>query len=142
MKILMKRMTGKLLSCLSVLLFTATTATANNLPIYDQTETDVTVTKQNPSFVLKLSANPTTGYTWILKEYDKVLITPVKHEYQVSKSNKGLVGAPGFDYWTFKVKPAAVVGSLNTKLKMVYVRPWEEGKIAKQIEFVITAKVK
>lgn len=111
-------------------------ADEKDAPVYDQSKTTVMVTSAQPVFIIKLKSNPTTGYTWQLHDYDKTLITPVRHRY-VAPDTK-LMGAPGFDLWTFKVKPEAFVVPHRTSLRLVYVRPWEENQIASDVEFVVT----
>lgn len=80
------------------------------------------VSAASPVFILKLKSNPTTGFSWFMREYDDRLIIPIKHAYQ-SPTGK-LMGAPGYDIWTFKVKPAGFVVPQQTVLRMVYARPW------------------
>lgn len=80
------------------------------------------VTSAHPEFILKLKSNPTTGFSWFLREYDDKLITPVKHVFQ--KPTGKLIGAPGYDLWTFKVKPAGFTVPQQTMMRMVYARPW------------------
>lgn len=82
----------------------------------------VMISPSNPTFTLKLKANPTTGYAWYLRDYDDDLIAPVKREFQ--KPDSKLAGAPGFDVWTFKVKPLAFQVPRQTAIRMVYARPF------------------
>jgi inhibitor of cysteine peptidase len=100
-------------------------------------QTTFTVTKQQPQFVVKLKANPTTGYSWSLKKYDSKYLKPLKHYYQASTSQ--LVGAPGFEFWTFQVKPAAFKAHKKMTIQMMYARPWEKGKggVKKSIQVVV-----
>lgn len=119
-----------------ILSSTAAIAAESDPLVYDQTKTAVMVTKAQPVFIIKLKSNPTTGYTWQLREYDKSLITPVRHQYVAPDSK--LMGAPGFDLWTFKVKNNAFVVPHRTTIRLVYVRPWEENQNAAEAEFVVT----
>lgn len=111
-------------------------AAETDAPVYDQSKTTLMVTRAQPVFIIKLQSNPTTGYVWQLRDYDKSLVLPVRHRY-VAPDTK-LMGAPGFDLWTFKVKPEAFSPPHRTTVRLVYVRPWEETKVASEVEFVVT----
>ena len=90
--------------------------------VYMADKPDITVSAAQPTFSLKLKANPTTGYVWLLRDYDASLVTPVSHQYQ--KPNAKLIGAPGYDLWTFKMKPAAFIVPRQTTVRMIYTRPF------------------
>lgn len=107
---------------------------------YTEDKTSISVNVKDPVFVLKLKSNPTTGYTWFLREYDSTLITPVKNEYV--QPNKKLIGAPGFENWTFKVKPAGFTVPQQTTIRMVYTRPWQSNDSGTQLVFRITTQGK
>lgn len=96
---------------------------------------DVMVTAKQPEFVIKLKSNPTTGYTWFLQDYDTNLIAPVKHSFQAPNTN--LVGASGYEEWTFRVKPAGFVVPRQINLSFIYARPWKGGGTANQMVFHI-----
>lgn len=90
------------------------------VPVFTADKPYVAITSSNASFVLKLKSNPTTGYAWYLRDYDDDLIVPIKRDYQKPETN--LAGAPGFELWTFKVKPSAFVVPQQTAIRMVYAR--------------------
>ena len=104
--------------------------------VYDQSKTSIVVSKKQPVFIIKLVSNPTTGYTWLLRSYDKMLLNPLKHEFKAPKQH--LVGAPGYEIWMFRVKPEAFTAPHRTEIHMVYARPWEAGKDIKETVFVVT----
>src|SRR3990167_7048839 len=104
--------------------------------VYELNDTTIHVTSVAPVFIIKLKSNPTTGYTWQLRDYDKSLITPVRHQYVAPDSK--LIGAPGFDLWPFKVKAAAFSVPHRTSIRLIYVRPWEESQSASEADFVVT----
>jgi len=108
----------------------------NDNNVYTESKTNITVTSSQPEFVLKLKSNPTTGYAWYLREYDKTLITAVKHNYQASAKN--LIGASGFEFWTFRVKPAGFAVPQQTTIRMVYARPWQGSDNSTQVVFRIS----
>ena len=106
---------------------------AKSEAIYSENKTNITVTAQQPEFVLKLKSNPTTGYSWFLQEYNANLITPVKHFFQ--PPTNGLIGAGGVEFWIFRVLPAAFAIPQQMTIRMRYARPWEKDKSAMQIVF-------
>jgi inhibitor of cysteine peptidase len=106
---------------------------------YTEDKSAIIATAKKPEFIIKLNSNPTTGYGWFLRSYDSNLVMPVKHVYVAP--DKKLVGAPGYELWTFRIKPAALVVPQQTMITLVYARPWEtesqEG--AMQKVFTVTA---
>lgn len=95
---------------------------------------------QHPEFSIRLKSNPTTGYSWFLLGYDANLIQPVTHSF-VAPTNKKLIGAPGFEVWTFRVKPNGFTVPMQTAIRFVYARPWEaDDNQTKQVVFQITTR--
>ncbi|MCX5780975.1 MAG: protease inhibitor I42 family protein [Firmicutes bacterium] len=74
------------------------------------------------TFIIALSSNPTTGFSWTLKNAgDGQLITPVVNFYlSDAAQNQSLVGQGGKEYWQFKALQAG-----STDLQLIYARPWE-----------------
>ena len=85
----------------------------------------IVVVKAKPEFTIILQANPTTGYSWSLKNYDAHVLVPVERKV-VPPVNKKLMGAPGYEEWTFKVKSDGFVVPQTTTIVLIYSRPWEE----------------
>lgn len=108
--------------------------------VYTEKNPNIAVLSSHPQFEIKLSSNPTTGYSWFLQEYNARLLEPVKHVYQAPENKNGLVGAPGFERWTFRVKSASFVVPQQTKIRFVYVRPWETADSVKQQVFTVTIR--
>lgn len=109
------------------------------------TASDTTYTDEKPNivlnskqmeFVVKLKSNPTTGYSWFLRDYDENLLVPVKHGREAATG--GLIGAPGYETFTFKVKPIATVVPQETSLRFVYMRPWTGIENSTQTVFHVT----
>lgn len=71
------------------------------------------------SLVISLPGNPTTGFTWEVKDLDATILEQVG-ETQFDSSNPGLVGAGGTLTLTYKAIQAG-----STTLTLVYHRPWE-----------------
>lgn len=102
---------------------TSTPATTTS-SVYTEDKQNIVVSKNHPEFVIKLKSNPTTGYSWFLHEYDINLIMPVKHNFQAAEQK--LIGAPGFEFWTFRIKPAGFVVPQQSIIRMIYSRPWQD----------------
>lgn len=107
-------------------------------PIYTEDKTNISVTQVQPQFVIRLKSNRTTGYSWFLQEYDAALITPLKHQYE--SPNTKLLGAPGYDVWTFSVKPIGFNVPKVTQIRFIYIRPWEKEADEKQVVFRISTE--
>lgn len=103
---------------------------------YGAADKNILVEASNPTFVIKLKSNPSTGYAWFIREYDSNLLEIVGHEYQ--PANKKLIGASGSDFWTFKVKADAFKFPQQTTVSLVYARPWAASKEAEKLKFTIS----
>jgi len=112
----------------------------NNDNIYTEDKTNILVTAAQPQFTIKLKSNPTTGYSWFLREYDSNLVSPVKHTFQ--HADQGLMGAPGYELWTFKMKPAALVVPQQTIIRFNYARPWTSTDTSTQLVFHVVTQSK
>ena len=105
------------------------------VPIGQEKQDDMTNTiKATPGeeFVIKLDANPTTGYEWQLaKPIDDSKIKLINSEYVPDMTS--LVGSGGTSVWTFK---ALQVGKAQLSFK--YFRSWEKDKApAKEKTYVV-----
>lgn len=106
------------------------------MPVITETPQTIQINPYQPQFTLRLPANPTTGYTWALKQYDTHLLALVKNEFLPPDSN--CIGASGYEIWTFKAKPAAFAKPMSTTVTLEYARSWEKqaGKVA---EFTVVS---
>lgn len=111
-----------------------------NNQVYGDDKTNIAITPAQPTFTLKLKSNPTTGYSWFLREYDAGIIAPVKHQYIAPE--KPMPGAPGVECWTFKVKPAGFVVPQQTVIRLIYARPWQGNDGATQVVFRVSTQGK
>lgn len=82
----------------------------------------ILVKQSAPTFSIILRSNPTTGFMWILRDYDNNLITPIRKIFYSSKTK--LIGAGGYEKWTFRVNPKAFAVPQTTGVTLVYARPW------------------
>lgn len=124
--------------------FCAFSFAAIESPSADNSYTDdhhgIIVTADKPQFTIKLQSNPTTGYSWFLRKYDANLITPLSHAFHAPA--RQLVGAPGFEVWKFRAKPAAFIVPQRTALYFVYTRPWSATVEEKELVFKIATQGK
>lgn len=108
---------------LSLCLLISTMSCAD-IKIFSISKTNtILVEKNQPTFIIKLKANPTTGYSWSLQKYEAKLITLLDHHYQ--KLNSRLIGSGGFEIWKFKANMRAFSGAHKTDLYFKYARSWE-----------------
>lgn len=98
----------------------------------------IVVKKTSPSFDIILQSNPTTGFTWSLKNYDSQIIKPVANKYFPPKN--GLIGSAGYDKWTFMVKPGGFVVPQTTSITLIYARPWDQQSAQATNFKVVTVK--
>lgn len=111
---------------------------AENTPIFNSPKNKIIVSQKNPTFTITLQSNPTTGFSWKLKSYDKNLVTFVDHKF-IAPQNKKLMGAPGYELWTFKANKGNYKVNQVGHVKMEYARPWtKEGATLKS--FVVIVK--
>ncbi len=82
----------------------------------------MTVNPDEGRFVVKLAANPTTGFQWSVVKYDKNLLTLSSSEYQ--KPQTHLIGAGGQMVFTFTLNKGKSYPD-KTNLVFKYARSWE-----------------
>lgn len=108
--------------------------------IFNSPKDKIIVSQQNPTFTITLQSNPTTGFSWKLKSYDKNLVTFLNHKF-VAPQDKKLVGAPGYEVWTFKANKANDRVNQVGHVSMEYARPWtKEGAITQSFIIVVKRK--
>lgn len=89
-------------------------------------EKTILVNRSKPYFSIIVKSNPTTGFSWVLKNYDSELITPVRRRFYQYDKKSLMVGASGYEKWVFRVKPAAFLVPQITSINLMYMRPWDE----------------
>ena len=75
--------------------------------------------KSGANFSIYLEGNPTTGYNWQVKDYDRKIIEQVGKEDYKSEGDK--IGSGG--HYTFNFK---ALSPGETKWELDYLRSWEE----------------
>ena len=121
-------------------------ATSKNKPLlnvvnlYTEETPNFLIDAKRPTFIIKLKSNPTTGYSWFLHEYDSNLILPIKHSYQAGE--KKLMGAPGYEFWTFRIKRNGFIVPHQTGIRFIYARPAQGSDNSTQLVFRISTQGK
>ena len=110
-----------------------------NLKIYTEDTPNILVNVQQPQFIIKLKSNPSTGYSWFLREHDDALVQPIKHQFE-KNPQASLMGAPGYEIWTFKIKPQGFAVPQQSTLRFVYARPNQGSDGSSQLVFHITTE--
>ena len=88
----------------------------------------------NQEFVIALGSNLTTGYRW-QESHDETMLELVKSGYEMGEeAEQGMVGTGGIDYFRFKA-----VKTGETKITLIYKRPWEEQPIEQKV-FIVDIK--
>lgn len=82
--------------------------------------------------ILKLDANPSTGYNWKIQELDEKILPLTSKDYQQNEAPAGMVGVPGVETFSFKA-----IKKGETILSLVYSRG---GDIAEDFQITVTVK--
>lgn len=91
-----------------------------SLIAYGADSMTLNVDTNSEQFQVKLPANPTTGFQWTVKHYDKTILQLSNSQYIAPQTQ--LMGAGGEMVFTFKL-----VGTSpkSTSLEFSYARSWE-----------------
>ncbi len=120
-----------------IALLTACDASPSHTIVVTDEANGTTVSlRPGQTLVVRLKANPTTGYRWeLIKVNQAILKLTGKAGYTPSISDQQIVGSGGTAEWRFEA-----VGSGTTVLTLHYLRPWtSNAKPAKM--FSLTVKV-
>ena len=128
-----------LIALMSSEIFADKTNPADNLSnFYTEAKPNISVDASHPQFTIQLKSNPTTGYSWFLREYNSRLITPLKHKF-IAPTQK-LIGAGGFEQWTFRVNAAGFTVPQQMTIRFVYARPWQGADNSTQVVFRVSTR--
>lgn len=101
------------IALLCTLFFCVSVFASTQAPVFTSHKKPIVVTQKNPEFNIILKSNPSTGFSWSVLKHDHFIIALVGHKYVAPKNTK-LLGAPGYDVWTFKaVYPTTYKFSVN-----------------------------
>lgn len=76
-------------------------------------------------FVISLPANPSTGFSWTVVNYDKKIIKFIKAKYRANKNSRHFVGAGGVSDFYFACLPG-IQRPNSTDVELKYARSWEK----------------
>ena len=93
----------------------------------------VTVDAHAPQFIISLPANPTTGFKWVVKQYDATHFNYLKNEYTADAPKR--IGSGGHSVFTFSRK-VGVNYPKRSKMIFSYARSWEEKSSTEQVVIV------
>ncbi len=82
----------------------------------------VSVDSSSPTFVIRLAANPSTGFKWKLTQYDMKTLKLTDSKYIAAKSE--LIGASGEMQFTFALIPGQIYPK-STQMIFCYARSWD-----------------
>lgn len=99
---------------------------------YAGTTPVVPVSASMQEFIISLPANPSTGFSWTVVNYDKKIIRFIKVKYRVNKNSRHLIGAGGMSDFYFSCIPH-IKRPKSTDVELKYARSWEKkpGNITK-----------
>lgn len=126
----------KRLLCL-LLLGIMNTVFADNAQYADPTK-PIIVKAEQPVFSIRLKSNRTTGYQWIYDADHSSLFVAATHEAYQAPSNTKLMGAPGYEIWTFTVQKAAFAVPTTAKITLLNARPWDMAISKKMVITVVS----
>lgn len=81
----------------------------------------INVDPNQTQFVITLPANPTTGYQWTVKKYDKSFLQLISSHYVAPQTK--LIGAGGNMLFTFELIKGKAYPQ-NTEMLFKYAQPW------------------
>ncbi len=104
-------------------------ATPNEIRVATKDNGQRVVLQEGEILAVELVANPSTGYAWEVAEIDDQLLSPLgapqfDPTVALAENSPPLVGAPEWQTMYFAARAAG-----ETKLKLVYRRPWEKDAV-------------
>lgn len=106
-------------------------------PVYSESRSNIIVSAHRPYFRITLKSNPSTGYSWNLQKYDRHLFVLIHHSSHAGHHRK-MVGVPGYESWTFRVKPSAFFLPHRSRIEFVSGQSWEGGNRGGRVAFHVT----
>lgn len=85
----------------------------------------IVVKSDMPEFDIRLPANASTGYSWILLDDVAKRFSSIAESYKQSDSSDSKLGSGGIDTWHFKLSQSAFRYPHIIQLHFIYARPWE-----------------
>jgi inhibitor of cysteine peptidase len=117
----MLRKTLSLVTLTLVLIFITACSSSKQVNLTAADKDSQVDVRAGDQIIITLDSNPSTGYTWEVKDLNTTILEQVGDPV-FSSSNPGLVGSVGSLTITFKALKAG-----TATLTLVYHRPWETG---------------
>jgi inhibitor of cysteine peptidase len=102
--------------------------------VYGADDTSISV-KSGETFVVKLEANPTTGYEWSAAISDESVVTLEKSDYVPDDTSGDVVGSGGMQTLTFKAQKSG-----TATIDLVYQQSWEPKDDDQHLQYTVTVK--
>lgn len=119
--------------------FLSMTAYGAQSPLMTEPTKSIVVQPNQKTIVLRLRSNPTTGYSWYFESTKPAWLRVVSRQFVAPKTQ--LVGAPGYEEWTFGVPKLSGSIPRIASIVMRYARPWDiKGSKPTTFYVVFTAK--
>ena len=102
----------------------------------------ITLAQDKNEVVLRLTSNPSTGYSWQPYSYDTKVFKKVDHSFIPGDAPPGRVGVPGTEEWIFVLDPEARKEQAGTSTRIVlqYQRSGEKGEPYEEKNYEIQFK--
>jgi predicted secreted protein len=95
---------------------------------FTDTQKPIVLHRSNQPFKIILKSNPTTGYIWVLDQFDALSVKPIKRTYHtpemMNAKHQTIVGAPGYEEWMFVLNKSTMTVPRLTKITFCMMRPW------------------
>jgi len=104
-------------------------------PIYSDPGTVITVSSGSPVFTITQPANPTTGYSWSIKNYDSSLLKLIAVDYRGFSTSAQMPGSGGNEVFVFQAQPQAFTTQGSTQITLVYARSFAPQDNPKTVVF-------
>jgi len=102
-------------------------------PVYTKADKEITVSK-GQAFIVRLDSNPTTGFTWMLKDDAAPEgLELLGCKYTRTAVSPRVIGSGGVDSFAFRAQRSGSV-----KLELQHVRPWLPRPDGSDAEFSVS----
>lgn len=118
-----KQIAGWLTLIVASFMHTCQADTAYVVDLTTQAPATIVIPYGQQQFTLALKANPTTGFTWVLKAYDHRQLQLLSQHYQAFNPQR--IGASGVEFFHFQLKTSQNQCQQGT-IRLGYERPWEK----------------
>lgn len=120
---------------LAALLLAAIACGDHGPPVYSDPSQPIEV-RAGSEFVLALKSNQSTGYRWVVADYDALApLQLISTDYTVPRENRDRNGAGGTERWTFRAPSPG-----NSTISLAYRRLLKSQPPADSMRFRVTVR--